>query len=337
MRIKKNLLKPAVLLAAVCLFIAFSGTAEAARLLALTAPPTGDPGTETSKIVLIDTATGTSTVLADTGLVRSTDPDAPNGMAGPNGLAYDPGTGTAYFSSRPGNPPGPGNEPPILYSVVVDQLSGAPPPGPIVPLGNPTPADRGLADAAFFDGKYWYIDHGTDDLRCISFNPGGSISADVKVADLLSNSAVLFFGDIGIKDGILHGSAEKVGAVGPFPVVFFTVDLNPASGVFLDYVEHLAGAPTLDPPFGPVLQLGFGDDGTLFGVTGAFVGNDLYYIRLLPGQLGLRGLALEGFPGGPFTDMAQWNPICDCPREGEPGCEEGDDDDGVCEEDDDDD
>ena len=175
-------------------------------------------------------------------------------------------------------------------------------------------------------------------MRCVSFDPFD----DDWVADLLSATGeVLFFGDIGIKDGILHGSAERVGAIGPFPVVFFTVDLNPASPVYLDYVEHLAGSPGDPPPLGPVLQLGFADDGTLFGYTGAFVANDLYYMRLLAGQIGKRGLALEDFPSGPFTDMAQWNPICDCPRVGDPGCLVDDDDDGtgvtgVCEEDDDD-
>ena len=203
-------------------------------------------------------------------------------------------------------------------------------------LGNPTPEEKGLSNAAFFDGKYWYIDHGTDDLRSISFNGGGSIASDFKEADLLSASGdVLFFGDIGIKDGILYGSAERVGGMGSFPVVFFTVDLNPLSPDFLDYIQALAGAPGDDPPLGPVLQLGFGDDGTLFGVTGAFIGNDLYYVRLLPGQLGKRGVALEGFPGGPFTDLAQFNPVCDCPRVGDPGCVDDDDDDGVCEQDDD--
>ena len=121
-------------------------------------------------------------------------------------------------------------------------------------------------------------------------------------------------------------------------MVFFTVDLNPASGVYLAYIEHQSGAAGDPLPLGPVMQLGFGDDGTLFGVTGALTGfNDLYYVSLVPATLGERGLVLEDFAGGPFTDMAQFNPVCDCPRLGEPGClvDNGQGVAGVCEESDD--
>ena len=303
MRINRNLSKPAALLAVVCLFLAFSSTAEAARLLGLTAstPDTAD----TSRIVLIDTANGTFAELADTLLSRSTAVDATNSTSGPNGLAYDPGTGTAYFASVPTA----GGGPTILYSVVVDPPGGTP-----VSTGNP--AGTALSDAAFFDGRYWYIPAGTDDLRSITFNPGpgGTIASDNLVAELLTPGGdTLVFGDIGIKDGILHGSARRDPGG---DVVFFTVDLNPASGDFLVYMQHLSGAPGDPVPLGPVMQLGFGDDGTLFGVTGALSGaNDLYYVSRVPGSLGERGLVLEDFAGGPFTDMAQFNPVCDCPRE----------------------
>ena len=132
MKIKRNLVQSSVLLAVACLFLAFSGTAEAAKLLGLTAPDPCDPAdcptADTSRIMLLDTATGTSVPLADTGLVRSNAADAPNGTAGPNALAYNPGEGIAYFASRPGTPPDSAAGPPILYSMVVDQLFGAPPP-----------------------------------------------------------------------------------------------------------------------------------------------------------------------------------------------------------------
>ena len=213
--------------------------------------------------------------------------------------------------------------------VTVDPAGGTP-----VPLGNPA-AGAVLSDAEFFDGLYWYISAGTDDLRTISFNAGGTIASDDLVIDLLVPGETLIFGDIGIRDGILHGSARRDPAG---DVVFFTVDLNPASGVYLAYIEHQSGAAGDPLPLGPVMQLGFGDDGTLFGVTGALTGfNDLYYVSLVPATLGERGLVLEDFAGGPFTDMAQFNPVCDCPRLGEPGClvDNGQGVAGVCEESDD--
>ena len=91
MRIKKNLLKPAVLLSAVCLFLAVVGTADAAELLGIHASADNDTG-DTSTIMLIDTALGTAIEVADTGLSRvaeGTDSSAVNGLPGPNGLAFD--------------------------------------------------------------------------------------------------------------------------------------------------------------------------------------------------------------------------------------------------------
>ena len=57
MRIKKNLFKPAVLLSAVCLFLAVGGTAEAAELLGIHGSVVDDL-VDTSTIMLIDTALG---------------------------------------------------------------------------------------------------------------------------------------------------------------------------------------------------------------------------------------------------------------------------------------
>ena len=116
MRIKKNLLKPAVLLTAVCLFLAAGGPAEAAELLGIHASDVDDL-MDTSTIMLIDTALGTAIEVADTGLSRvaeGTDDSAVNGLPGPNGLAYDTDSGKAYFASFPNSDGGS----PILYSVV---------------------------------------------------------------------------------------------------------------------------------------------------------------------------------------------------------------------------
>ena len=301
MRTKKNLLKPAVLLSTVCLFLAAGGTAEAAELLGIHASDDDDTG-DTSTILLIDTALGTSIELADTGLSRvaeGTDSDAVNGLPGPNGLAYDIGSGKAYFASAPNS----GGGPLILYSVVVSPPDGLPP----VNLGTPT--GTRLFDAAFFDGKYWYIDANTDDLRSISFAPDGTIASDVVEADLLAGSEfdgdTFGFGDIAIQDSTLYGAGRRKpgGGVGD-PIVFFTVDLSSLP----NYTEHQT-----DDPATPPLQLAFGGEGTLFGQTGALTGEqDLYYVSLVPATLGERGKVLTDFSGGPYTDMSDFNPLCDC-------------------------
>ena len=219
MRIKRNPLKPAVLLSAVCLFLAAGGTAEAAELLGIHGSVVDDTG-DTSTILLIDTALGTSIELADTGLSRvaeGTDATAVNGPAGPNGLAFDPFSGLAYYASFPNS----GGGLPILYSVQVSPPDGLPP----VNLGNPEGAR--LFDAAFFDGKYWYIDASTDDLRSISFEPDGTIDSDVLEAELLAGGEfdgdTFAFGDIAIQDGILYGAGRRNlgGVPGPGgPIIF---------------------------------------------------------------------------------------------------------------------
>ena len=168
-------------------------------------------------------------------------------------------------------------------------------------LGNPAGALP--HDAAFSDGKYWYINAQTDDLRSISFNPGGTIASDDFVADLLGNAGVLGFGDIAIKDGILYGDGLSTATN---RIVFFTVDLSAPT---TSYTEHQDD----DPATTKVLQLAFGGEGTLFGQTGALTGEqDLYYVSLVPATLGERGLVLTDFSGGPYTDMSSFNPLCAC-------------------------
>ena len=244
-------------------------------------------------------------MVADTGLSRvaeCTDSSAVNGPAGPNGLAYDTDKGIAYFASFPNS----GGGSPILYSVVVDPPGGIP-----VPLGSP--AGERLFDAAFFEGKYWYIDASTDDLRSISFLGGGGIASDDLEAELLAGGAfdgdTFAFGDIAIQDGILYGAGRRNlgGVPGPGgPIIFFTVDLSSLP----NYTEHLTDDPATLP-----LQLAFGGEGTLFGQTGALTDppeQDLYYVSLVPATLGERGKVLTDFAGGPYTDMSAYNPLCPC-------------------------
>ena len=246
------------------LIIAFTPEFQPAALLGIHGSIEDNTG-DTSTILLIDTALGTSTFLADTLLTRSTAADAVNGTSGPNGLAYDTLTGNAYFTSVPNS----GGGSPILYSVAVDPPDGGPP----LALGSPTGAKP--HDAAFFDGKYWYIDAGTDDLHSISFDP----FLDIVVADLLTGvgGGTLGFGDIAIKDGILYGAGLRLPSN---RIVFFTVDLSMPATTYTEWQED-------DPMDSPVLQLAFGGNGTLFGQTGALTGEqDLYYVSQVPATLG---------------------------------------------------
>ena len=288
--ILKVLLRPTVLLTVICLSFAVGGPAKAAKLLGLTAPPSGDPGTETSKLIVFDTALGTSIELADTGLVRSTAP-APNGLAGPNGLAYDVATGTAYFASVPTN-----GDLATLYAVVI-----SPSPGSVTSIGTLTGSKP--TNATFYDGKYWYIEAATDDLHAVSFI-GGLVDMDTSVADLLANAASLGFGDCSVNraTGVMLCSADRSDE--PGMTVMFSADLDDAVP---SYTQHVLEDDA-------ILQLAFGGEGTLFGHNG--VENSLYYVSVIASSFGVRGKVLDSLAeaGGAFTDLSSFNPLraCNC-------------------------
>ena len=67
-----------------------------------------------------------------------------------------------------------------------------------------TPA---LASAAFYNGEYYFVVDGTDDLWKVTFSGPLAISAVTFVGDLTGNHHVFFFGDIAINSsGVLYGS-----------------------------------------------------------------------------------------------------------------------------------
>jgi hypothetical protein len=280
--------------AATCLLLAVASPANAAKLLGIDFAPLDPPGT--AKILAFDTALGTSVVVADTGFKR--DGSNGNGTFGPNGLAYDAAKGVAYFAAIPNT----GAR--TRHSVVIDpQQSGA-----VKNLGllAGTPFD-----ADFFAGHYWYVDSATDDLRRVSFNPDGTIALDTKRGDLKGNASGFGFGDVAInKDGLLFGSADIIGGPNNGQVVLFTVDLtnaDPAS----TYTELSIASTSLNPK----MQLSFGGDGTLFGhAAGGGATSILYYVSVVPGQVGARAEVLKDIEGGPFTALASFNPLCDCAR-----------------------
>ena len=137
------------------LLIAIGDPAQGAEILGIDRP-TPDTG-PTAKIILVDTATGTGVVVGDTTLLVTSgfDPGNLNTTFGPNGLAYDATTKTAYFVSIPG-----GGLPSVLYSAIVD---------PPDPLGLTTMMVGVLSGqatgATFYGGSYWYIPVGSDELH----------------------------------------------------------------------------------------------------------------------------------------------------------------------------
>ncbi len=280
--------------AVTCLLLTAVAPANAAKLLGIDFGPM-EPVPDTAKIVLFDTALGTSEVVADTGFTRD---EPANGQYGPNGLAYDAATGVAYFAAIPN---GAGSR--TLHSVAIDPQ----PAGAVEHLGilAGTPFN-----ATFFDGQYWYIDNGTDDLRAVSFNADGSIALDTKIGDLKGDAVGFRFGDVTVNsEGLLYGSADIKGGPDDGKVVLFTVDLtdpDPAS----TYTE-LSVSPT---SLNPKMQIAFGGDGTLFGhASGGGSTSILYYVSIVSGQVGARAEVLTDIDGGPFTDVASFNPLCDCP------------------------
>ena len=128
---------------------------------------------------------------------------------------------------------------------------------------------------------------------------------------------------------LLSSEQHHRGEPGTFQSLFFRLDLNAVDPCGASYTELQNAYPDV---FGKHLQIAFGGDGLLYGHAGSGdnVINDLFVIFI---SSGLRVLFLDDIDGGSFTDMASFNPLCDCPR-----CVVDDDDnDGVCEDDDDDD
>ena len=223
-------------------------------------------------------------------MVRST-PSAPNGLGGPNGLAYDPIAGTAYFVSVPTN-----GSSPLLYAVVIDPQ----PSGSVTNIG--TLSGSKPTNATLYAGKYWYIDAATDDLHSVSFTAGGMVDTDTNEGDLLGNAASLGFGDCSANrtTGIMLCSADRSDE--PGMTVMFSVDLDAA---LPNYTQHVLEDDA-------ILQLAFGGEGTLFGHNGAE--NSLYYVSVIASSFGERGKVLDSLTeaGGPFTDLSSFNPLCEC-------------------------
>lgn len=171
----------------------------------------------------------TSTLIQETGM-------NPDTTTWPNGLAYDPDNERLYFTT-----------------VMPNELYG-------YDLNTDTQWYAGdvtgsLACGAWWDGHYYYIPQGTDNLYMVSFNAAGMMTANTMVAqDFTGSNKVYTFGDIVALDGILYGSAWDSNNNSPSSE-YFTIDLATGGYTynFLFYSSVM-----------PALQLAFGADAVLY-------------------------------------------------------------------------
>ena len=218
----------------------------------------------------IDVANGTATlVYTNQGLSLDT-------QNYPNGNAFDGINNRLYFSTREGTG--------AFYSDLYFYDFTNPP----VPDNDPDYAgelDGFCAGAEFYQGKYYYIEEGTDNLRVVSFNSNGTIASKAAVwEDFTGGDNKQFgFGDLVITpEGILYGSPSGH---------FFKIDLNAEPMTY----EEISTTGAVG------MQLAIGSDGVLYGHsagTGVF-----YTIDPATGNTTSIG-TVTGSDSGQFTDLA---------------------------------
>jgi len=221
---------------------------------------------ETGDVYEIDIPTGTSTLVFE----MPTPPGA--NSASPNGLAYDAVNGYLYYTDY-----GLGTTPDTLYfwDGITQHEAGQ-------------IAQGTVACADFYDGRYYYIPSGTDDLRAISFNPDGTILEDVLIADISGNvHSWTFNGDIAVKDGIVYGWG--LCGVSDHGYEFFTYDLGTTAFSFIKTAYQSS------------LQLAFGSDGTLYGHRSGELG-EFYVIDISTAEVTM--VIPTPDPANQYTDTA---------------------------------
>lgn len=141
---------------------------------------------------------------------------------------------------------------------------------------------EGTSSGAFHSGKFYYIAHGSDDLRQVTFDADGMKVNDIKLLDVTRNQKVWGFGDIAIaNNGVLYGSSTIRGPAPGGAVIgreLFRYQFS--TGEYLTLAE--ATCQTVDDTlvctgawWG---QIAFADDGQLWGHdtnTGSFFTIDL--------------------------------------------------------------
>lgn len=194
-----------------------------------------------------DPITGAVTTLIDV-----TPPVPDTSPSGPNGLAYDEVTHRLYYAEyTDSNGDGKSN---LYFTDLDDSTLSATFAGQLPDAGNSP--NRGVSDADIYNGVYYYINHGTDDLRAVTFNVDGTIANIATPIDVSGNThAWTFDGDIAIWDGVIYGWGRCVTHA---RYEFFTLNVD---GTGLAIRDN-----TLTTSVGSVaLQLAFASDGTLYG------------------------------------------------------------------------
>jgi len=221
---------------------------------------------DTGDVYEIDILAGTSSLLFE----MPTPPGA--NSASPNGLAFDAENGRIYYVDY-----NLGTTPDTLYfwDGITQHVAGQ-------------IAQGTVACADFYDGKYYYIPSGTDDLRAISFNPDGTIATDVKIDDISDNvHSWNFNGDIAVRDGMVYGWG--LCGVSGHGYEFFTYDLG--SGIFW-FVK---------PSYQQSLQLAFGSDGVLYGHR---AGTGGYFYAIDTSDASVTLVEPTPDPANQYTDIA---------------------------------
>ena len=259
---------PCLAIAAVCI-IAIAVTSAYSQVIVYGTERGGDKKGDIYEINLV---TKTATFVFETGLNTSN-------QNSPNGNAFDAMNNRLYYSSND-------REDTASRLYFYDFVAG------------PPQTDAGtlygfVAGATFYDGKYWYIENRTDDLRAVSFNANGTVASDDLVkADFSSSTKIFRFGDIVVSyEGVIYGSAQVIqGSV--ITIEFFSMDLD-GSNYYVITSKTSGGTR----------QLAFGLDGKLYSHNAGTLTHEFFTIDPLTGTETSIG-SVFGSSTGQFTDLA---------------------------------
>ena len=164
----------------------------------------------------------------------------------PNGLAFDQENGRLYYAD--------GSDRNQIWFYDMDT-------GENHPAGT---AGGVVAGAEFANGAYWYIVNGTDEFRKMTFDADGKNGVDEFVSKLGTSHNL---GDLAVNfsETILYGHSNTSRGN-----AFFSIDLDDFA-----YTE-------IKQPAGKNLQIAFGSDGILYGVTTGT--KNWYMIDLITGE-----------------------------------------------------
>ena len=170
-----------------------------------------------------------------------------------------------------------------------------------------------------------YISANTDDLFKASFLADGTADGVPAFVDHISDNTEMYgFGDIVITDaGILGASAARTATGGEQGSCANAGAADPIE-VLLSYVlpaGPLVELKTCDAE--PIMSLGFGGEGTLFGnVSTGDPANEIYLVDLANGERRL--IHDDAAPPAGYSDWADGPTLCECDR-----CDEDDDEEQV--------